>query len=64
MLEFDKELKDYVFGQNGLYMRYSDDFIIVLPQEGEDIFKGQFTHIKHFIDSIPNLDLQPDKRLI
>jgi len=47
MLKFDKELNDYICKQNGLYMRYSDDFIIVLPQEEEKerIFTEQFTYM-------------------
>ena len=31
MMDFDKKLKEYVKEQDGLYMRYSDDFIVILP---------------------------------
>lgn len=61
MLEFDKQLNDYISHVNGLYMRYSDDFIIVLPKENEEVFKQQFNYINSIIRSIPKLDLQPDK---
>jgi hypothetical protein len=61
MLEFDKKLNDYVNSLNGLYMRYSDDFIIVLPQDNTDVFKEQFNYINSLIKFVPRLDLQPDK---
>lgn len=61
MLEFDKKLNDYITERNGMYMRYSDDFIIILPKEKEETFKEQFSYINGVIESIPNLELQPDK---
>ena len=33
MIKFDKDIKRYVTSKGGIYMRYSDDFIIVLPYE-------------------------------
>ena len=43
MLEIDKQIYDFVSAVGGLYMRYSDDFIIVLPrkknQDSEVILK-------------------------
>lgn len=64
MLEFDKKLNDYINNIHGMYMRYSDDFIIILPQNIVGIFKEQFNYIMSIIKSIPNLDLQPDKTQI
>jgi len=64
MLEFDKELNNYISHRNGMYMRYSDDFIIVLPKENEYQFKEQFEDINNTIKSIPKLELQPDKTQI
>ncbi len=61
MLVFDKRINDYVNSLDGLYMRYSDDFIIVLPKLTKDNFIEKFKKISDEIDSIPNLDLQPDK---
>ena len=60
MLEFDKIVNDIVKQQNGLYMRYSDDFIIVLPNNPEknmDCFKK----IAGVIGTIPRLELEPMK---
>lgn len=33
MMGFDKELNDVASGHNGLYMRYSDDVIMILPTQ-------------------------------
>lgn len=33
MIEFDKYIKRHVANKQGIYMRYSDDFIIALPYE-------------------------------
>lgn len=59
MLEFDKKISTLVSSENGLYMRYSDDFIIVLPGSCE--FKTLFDNIMSCIKGVPRLDLQPDK---
>lgn len=61
MIEFDTELYKMVKNIRGLYMRYSDDFIIVLPKQTEYIFKQQYEEIMRIIDSIPNLKLQAEK---
>jgi hypothetical protein len=55
---------DYISNRSGLYLRYSDDFIIILPKENEDVFKEQFNYISDIINSTPKLDLQPDKTKI
>lgn len=63
MLEFDRKIKEYVTQENGLYMRYSDDFIVVLPKKAEDeeyLIKS-FYFIKSVINSIRLLELQPEK---
>ena len=36
MIEFDEQVKEYVSLNGGIYMRYSDDFLIVLPCERDD----------------------------
>lgn len=65
MLEFDKAINDYVYNNNGLYMRYSDDFIIVLPKgsakDYANVFKKHFNHINTIINETPRLDLQEEK---
>lgn len=63
MLEIDKVIYDYVASYNGLYMRYSDDFIIVLPQIGEKNAIGALRKISDLFNSpnCPGLELQPSK---
>lgn len=61
MLAFDKSINDYTTGNSGLYMRYSDDFIVVLPKTNLEHFKTQFQHISSLISSIPGVKLEPDK---
>ncbi|WP_243167137.1 reverse transcriptase domain-containing protein [Acetobacterium malicum] len=61
MLEFDKKITDYIEQNNGKYMRYSDDFIIVLPHKESQEFKKHYDFIFEAIGKNPNLKLQPDK---
>ena len=60
MLDFDKAVNNFVTSNNGLYRRYSDDFVIVLPYNNKKI-QSQWQHINDIRKGIPNLDLQPDK---
>lgn len=60
MLAADKQLKDYVSEFKGFYMRYSDDFIIIIPKETED-FSIHYKKIKEILDSVPNLKLEDSK---
>nr|WP_154957924.1 reverse transcriptase domain-containing protein [Paenibacillus xylanexedens] len=64
MLEFDKSINDYVKKNNGLYMRYSDDFIVILPKEDLNEFQKKFQFINSIIINTPNVDLEPDKTQI
>lgn len=64
MLEFDKKINDYVKSNNGLYLRYSDDFIIIFPNLNNAEFTIKYDIIKQYIEKIPKLDLQPEKTQI
>jgi len=64
MLEFDKEISDYVLQRNGVYMRYSDDFLIVLPYESEQKTREQEKLIFSQVDKIDGLDLQKEKTAV
>ena len=57
MMAADKEINQIVTKFDGLYMRYSDDFIIVLPQH----FKAKFEDAIKIIQSIPRLTLEEKK---
>lgn len=61
MLSFDKLIFEHVNSCGGFYMRYSDDFMIVLPDNGDSDYHNQYSWIKTTIDSIPKLNLQEKK---
>ena len=59
MLDIDKRINDYVSSLKGLYMRYSDDFIVVIPKS--ESAKLVFDDVKSIIKIAPRLELQPEK---
>lgn len=61
MLDFDKKIYEYIRACNGFYMRYCDDFIIILPGTGKDYFLQKYTTIKNYIEEIPRLVLEVNK---
>ena len=64
MLEFDKTINDFIQDNKGLYLRYSDDSIFIMPIENDKDLKDIYAYIKSEIDKIPKLDLQLDKTRI
>lgn len=60
MLEVDKEIHDLVASLNGLYMRYSDDFIVVLPDVGTSTHEA-FRDISARFNAVEGLKLEPEK---
>ncbi|WP_280771831.1 reverse transcriptase/maturase family protein [Salipaludibacillus daqingensis] len=63
LLEFDRLLNNYVQDLNGLYRRYCDDLIIVIPTDNIGEFdRDSLTNYVDFLrDSIPGLEIQPEK---
>lgn len=65
MVDFDKKINDYVTTHKGMYRRYCDDIIIVIPMTYEEMKNGENEEIAKFVykirDSIPNLELNEDK---
>lgn len=61
MLEADQRLQAQVSALGGLYMRYSDDFIIILPGLTTTEAARQFRQVAALLNSFPGLTLQPDK---
>ncbi|MFP3379086.1 reverse transcriptase/maturase family protein [Bacillus sp. SIMBA_069] len=64
LLDFDKEIQNYINEQNGIYRRYCDDLIIVIPIEEE--FKNYDytipqTIVENIKMKIPNLEIQSEK---
>ena len=62
MIKFDKDIKRYVTSKGGIYMRYSDDFIIVLPYERDTEIADFTSYIFSYVESMKGLiDLQKEK---
>ncbi len=61
MIKPDEQINQLATSVNGLYMRYSDDFIIVLPRITDMEFKKVLEGVVDIISSVPRLVLQPEK---
>lgn len=61
MLEFDKNIHDYIQRYDGFYMRYCDDFIIIFPEIGKDYFLQRYTAIMKYIEEVKGLILEVNK---
>jgi len=61
LLEIDKYIMDIVNGFGGIYRRYSDDFIIVLPGITKNTYHSLVNEIEKKIDDITKLKLHEDK---
>lgn len=61
MLEADKKLNEFVKVNKGLYMRYSDDIIIVFPKKTEETFKDQYDTVMEILHSIKGVELEKNK---
>ena len=61
MLEIDKQIYDFVSAVGGLYMRYSDDFIIVLPRKKNQDSEVILKQILTMFNAISGITLQVDK---
>ncbi len=62
MIEFDEHVKHYVTEHNGVYMRYSDDFLIVLPySDPTDIGKFKDWIFQYVNSQKGLLELQEEK---
>lgn len=61
MIEADERLQNIAINNNGLYRRYSDDFIFIIQSTDKLIVKEVFNDVINILDGIPELDLQLDK---
>jgi L-rhamnose mutarotase len=65
LIDFDKKINDYTTSKRGLYRRYCDDIIIIIPMTKKEMLSGADKAIAEFVYSvrnqIPNLDLNADK---
>lgn len=64
MIDFDKAIADFVSERNGLYRRYCDDIIIVIPMKKEQLH-DYVTEIQKFIEekenNLPNVKINEKK---
>ncbi|MDE6005873.1 MAG: hypothetical protein K2G88_10895, partial [Oscillospiraceae bacterium] len=60
MLEADKAIHEYVKKYNGMYMRYSDDFIIILPVASNE-YQQHYNWINYYFYNLPSVKLSPEK---
>lgn len=61
MLEFDNKINSYVSSRSGLYMRYSDDFIVIIPKDKSDGLNKESDILMSIVKSTPSLELEPNK---
>ncbi|MDN4524413.1 reverse transcriptase domain-containing protein [Fictibacillus fluitans] len=64
LLDFDKEINDYVSRNKGIYRRYSDDLIIVIPIKErlqQEVLDNHVLFIDSIKDKTPNLIIQEEK---
>lgn len=61
MLKADKEISKYVKQLNGFYMRYSDDFIIVIPETSLHDFRKHYEMIIEIVGAAGGIELKPEK---
>jgi hypothetical protein len=58
LINYDRELNDYVTSKNGLYRRYCDDLIVVIPDSHEKELLEKFQYLN---SNTPGLEVNPDK---
>lgn len=61
MLQADKRLAEYAAALNGLYMRYSDDFIMVIPNSTTEEFGRHYAVVQNVISAAGGIKLKPEK---
>jgi hypothetical protein len=58
LIKYDKELNNYVTSKNGLYRRYCDDLIVIMPDAYEKDLLNKFQYLNL---SIPGLEVNDNK---
>ena len=61
MIDFDEKIYEFVQKFNGLYLRYSDDFIIVIPYSKDVNLNELKNFILNTVDKTIGIELQSDK---
>lgn len=62
MADIDNDLNTYIKEKNGLYIRYSDDFLVILPFQEDSELPVYVKYLQDFFSERNNLiQLQPEK---
>ncbi len=61
MLDVDKQINDLISDIGGMYMRYSDDFIVIIPDSENILPSHVFDQVCKYISGAPRLTLEPSK---
>lgn len=61
MMDFDYKMKKLTNSNNGLYRRYSDDFILVVPCKDIEAFKAFYDETISIINSMSGVYIENDK---
>ena len=61
MLDVDKQINDAVRKLGGMYIRYSDDFMIILPDIPEIDAAKELKRFSEMLEQTPGLKLEPNK---
>ena len=62
MIQFDKDINEYVLKNNGTYMRYSDDFLIIIPYISKEEIEKHINFVFDYVESMNGLiELQKQK---
>lgn len=64
MMEFDEIIKKYTETFSGLYLRYCDDFTVVIPKIGEDDFRNIYNEIINLLTKDQKVEIQDEKTKI
>lgn len=61
MIDFDKSINDYVKSKNGLYLRYSDDLIIIIPSNKPNLIKDIWHEVSKIKEKYETLNMNLNK---
>lgn len=61
MMDFDYKMKKLTEENNGVYRRYSDDFILVIPCKNIEIFKGFYEKAIDIANNMTGVFIENDK---
>ena len=64
MLKADKQIYEYVSALQGFYMRYSDDFMVVIPNTAPVDFRKHYETICGFITEAGGIEIKAEKTRI